>query len=163
MTSHCCFSMILWRTEAEMADQPSWGKSLALDLYDCDQDRLTDEHRLRIFVRELIEVIGMVAHGPCYVDRFGTGTLWGLSAMQFIETSSVSVHLDDHGGRAFVDIFSCKDFDAAKARRFAQDFFGAGRIRAVMLKRGGRAERGERYEPEPRSRAHVAVRSSRLA
>ncbi len=112
-----------------------WGKSLAINLYDCDPAKLVDENALRNFVKELIEVINMVAHGPCYVDRFGDGNLHGFSAMQFIETSSVTVHLDDKGGRAFIDIFSCKDFDTDKAQNFAKDYYGAKEIAVQVMDR----------------------------
>jgi len=118
-----------------MNNENFWGKSLALNLYDCDPAKLVDEDQLRNFVKELIKVINMVAHGPCHVDQFGEGSLHGLSAMQFIETSSVTVHLDDKGGRAFVDVFSCKDFDADKAAAFAQKYYGAKAIVAQVMDR----------------------------
>ncbi len=119
----------------EMNNKKSWGKSLAIDLYDCDHELLLDRRALRHFVQELVAVIKMQLHGPCRIDRFGSGSLHGLSAMQFIETSCVTVHLDDKGDRAFVDIFSCKDFDTNVARRFAREFYKAKRIKTTALTR----------------------------
>lgn len=112
-----------------------WGKSAAIDLRDCKHNRLTDPKLLQQFVRQLVKVVNMEAHGPCYIDRFGAGDLEGYSAMQFIETSSITVHLDEKGNRAFIDIFSCKDFDATKAKKFIKEFFKAKECTMTVLDR----------------------------
>ena len=112
-----------------------WGKSAAIDLTGCEHGRLTDPEVLKQFIAEVIPLIGMKAHGPCHVDRFGEGEIEGLSAMQFIKTSSIAVHLDEVGNRAFIDIFSCRDFDADAAAAFAKEFFGAGSVNVVVLER----------------------------
>ena len=53
----------------------------------------------------------MRAHGPLMLDRFGDDELEGWSAMQFIETSSITIHADEVFGRCFIDVFSCRPFD----------------------------------------------------
>lgn len=113
----------------------AWGKSVAIDLQGCTHERLVSPDLLKHFIAEVIELIGMEAHGPCYVDRFGDGDIEGISAMQFIKTSSITIHCDEVGNRAFVDIFSCKDFDAEKATTFATEFFGAARVKTTVLER----------------------------
>lgn len=80
-------------------DRLPWGKSIAIDLYDCPHERLIDPALLKQFIAEVINVVNMEAHGPCYVDRFGEGDILGYSAMQFIKTSSITVHLDEVGNR----------------------------------------------------------------
>lgn len=112
-----------------------WGKSIAIDLYNCAHERLIDPALLKEFVAEVIKIVGMEAHGQCYVDRFGDGEIEGYSAMQFIKTSSITVHLDEVGNRAFVDIFSCKDFEARPAEKYAKDFFRAKTSKVVELTR----------------------------
>jgi S-adenosylmethionine decarboxylase len=112
-----------------------WGLSQAINLHECDHDILVDEELLKKFVIELVKKIGMVAHGPCLVERFGEGALHGLSAMQFIETSSITVHLDDVGNRAFVDIFSCKHFDTDLSVKYAQEYFGAQSFSETVIDR----------------------------
>jgi len=77
----------------------------------------------------------MKAHGETIIDRFGVGKLEGWSAMQFIETSSITVHADEVDNRCFIDIFSCKDFDADKAEKFSKTFFGSLRTKMVVLER----------------------------
>lgn len=103
----------------------AWGVSVTVDLVGCPRERVTSGPLLREFVERLIPLIGMQAHGPCHVDRFGEGALEGWSAMQFITTSSIIVHLDEVECRAFIDIFSCKPFDVQIAETFAKDFFQA--------------------------------------
>lgn len=112
-----------------------WGKSVAINLTGCAHGRLTSPELLKEFVNGVIGVVDMEAHGPCYLERFGEGDLEGLSAMQFIKTSTITVHLDEVGNRAFIDIFSCKDFDPDKAVNFSQQFFSAQSARSAVLER----------------------------
>ena len=44
--------------------------------------------------------------------------------MQFIETSSITLHADEVGGRCFVDIFSSQAFDPDDAMAIAVEHFG---------------------------------------
>ena len=96
----------------------------ALDVHHCDRSRLADPVVIRRFVAALIAAIGMRAHGPLALDRFGDGELEGWSAMQFIETSSITVHADETWGRCFVDVFSCRPFDPDAAAAVAVEHFG---------------------------------------
>ena len=91
----------------------------AIDLHGCQRSRLADPDTIRRFVPALIDAIGMRAHGPLRLDRFGDDELQGWSAMQFIETSSITIHADETWCRCFIDIFSCKPFAAEKAAAIA--------------------------------------------
>jgi S-adenosylmethionine decarboxylase len=75
-------------------------------------------------VAAAIDAVGVRAHGPLHLERFGDGELEGWSAMQFIETSSVTVHADEVSGRCFVDVFSCKPFAAERAAAVTVAHFG---------------------------------------
>lgn len=101
-----------------------WGMLAAIDLHGCERSRLEDPGTLRRFVPSLINAIGMRAHGPLMLDRFGDGELEGWSAMQFIETSSITVHTDEVCDRCFVDVFSCRPFDSGAAAAVAVAHFG---------------------------------------
>jgi S-adenosylmethionine/arginine decarboxylase-like enzyme len=111
-----------------------WGMLAAIDLHDGDRTRLGDPDTLRRFVPALIDAIGMRAHGPLRIDRFGDGELEGWSALQFIETSSVTVHADEVFNRCFVDVFSCREFDPERAAELAVEHFG-GRATVRVLQR----------------------------
>ena len=101
-----------------------WGMLAAVDLHGCDQESLEDADHIRGFVATLVDAIEMRAHGPVLLERFGDGELEGWSAMQFIETSSITLHADEFGGRCFVDVFSCRPFDAERAAAVAVAHFG---------------------------------------
>lgn len=74
----------------------------------------------------------MKAHGAPQIERFGTGNLEGWSAMQFIETSTITLHTDEPGLRCFIDIFSCKPFDADHATMMAKEYFGGSALVRVI-------------------------------
>jgi len=97
-----------------------WGMLAAIDLHGCDCARLADPDTIRRFVPAVIAAIGMRAHGPLHLERFGHDELEGWSAMQFIETSSVT----EVWGRCFVDVFSCRPFEPNAAAAIAQEHFG---------------------------------------
>ena len=101
-----------------------WGMLAAIDLHDCDRARLADPDTVRRFVPAVIDAIGMRAHGGLALERFGDGELEGWSAMQFIETSSITLHADEVFGRCFVDVFSCRPFDPDVAAAIAAEHFG---------------------------------------
>ncbi len=101
-----------------------WGMLAAIDLHDADRLRLADPDCIRRMVPALIDAIGMLAHGPLMIDRFGNDELEGWSALQFIETSSITVHADEVFGRCFVDVFSCRAFDPDVAAAVVVAHFG---------------------------------------
>jgi S-adenosylmethionine/arginine decarboxylase-like enzyme len=111
-----------------------WGMLAAIDLHECDRSSLADPERIRAFVPSVIDAIGMRAHGPLSLDRFGDGELEGWSAMQFIETSSITIHADEVSRRCFIDVFSCREFDPKLAATIAVAHFG-GRLKVRVLRR----------------------------
>jgi len=113
----------------------NWGQLTSVDLFDCKKD-LTSGDCLKDFAANLCSEIGMKLHGEPVIERFGDGAVEGWSLMQFIETSTITVHLDEIGGRVFVDIFSCKNFDGKKAEDFCVGFWRAGRVEGKTVSRG---------------------------
>lgn len=111
-----------------MSNKP-WGQLLSLNLYDCDFKLLVSPKSLRKFCFKLCKKIKMIPYGPPIIKKFGKGKLNGYSLMQFIETSTITIHLDEFGLRAFIDIFSCKIFDINIAQKFSQEFFKAKRVK----------------------------------
>jgi S-adenosylmethionine/arginine decarboxylase-like enzyme len=112
------------RTDRAARTYAPWGTLAAIDLHGGDRTRLADPINIRRFVPTVIAAIGMRAHGPMMIDRFGNDQLEGWSALQFIETSSITIHADEVFGRCFVDIFSCRRFDPDAAAAIAVEHFG---------------------------------------
>ena len=114
----------------------NWGQLTIVDLFDCDKKILLNQEMLGVFSALLCKEIRMKPFGMPIVKRFGKGNLHGLSLMQFIETSSIVIHLDDRGGRAFIDIFSCKKFDEKKTEKFCKEYFKAEKSKVKTIFRG---------------------------
>jgi S-adenosylmethionine/arginine decarboxylase-like enzyme len=112
------------RTKRAGPTYPAWGMLAAIDLHGCERSRLADPDSIRRFVPALIAAIGMRAHGALMIERFGDDELEGWSALQFIETSSITIHADEVFGRCFIDVFSCRPFDPDTAAAIAVAHFG---------------------------------------
>lgn len=104
-----------------------WGKSVSINLSGCNS-HISNPAKIKEFVDILCREIRMKKFGPLHIEKFGSGDLEGYSCMQFIETSSITCHFDekkDKTNRAFIDIFSCKEFDEKKAIESCSKFFEA--------------------------------------
>jgi len=111
-----------------------WGKLASVDLVGCN-DKITKPQEIRRFCNGICNKIKMKKYGPIHLKRFGVGKLEGYSFMQFIETSSITAHFEEQQNpkKAFIDIFSCKDFDEKKAGEFCKSFFGANKAKIRVL------------------------------
>jgi len=112
-----------------------WGQSCSIDLHGCDNKLLKSPRAIKRFVSELCKLLNMKKSGATLVKRFGSGRLEGYSMMQFIETSSIVAHFDEFGNRAFLDVFSCKKYDAKVAAAFCKKFFKAKQSKVKNLHR----------------------------
>ena len=112
-----------------------WGLTAIINLYDCDDKKIKSPITIKKFIKEICSVISMQRHGETLIDRFGEGDLEGYSAMQFIETSSITAHFDEEENRAFIDIFSCKEFDTYLALEFCVSFFNAKKSKIEVIER----------------------------
>ena len=112
--------------------QEPYGQELILDLHNCDIARFT---RLDIeqFCKALCELIDME---PCelhFWDDLGVAEeeqqthpkTKGTSVVQFILTSTIVIHTLVLMKSAYVNIFSCKEFDTDETERFTAKWFGA--------------------------------------
>ena len=59
----------------------------------------------------------------------------GYSLVQLIETSAITGHFCDVSGDAYIDIFSCKDFDADAAIEVVRATFRPKHINFITLER----------------------------
>lgn len=114
----------------DSVQSPRFGQELVLDLAGCNPDTIQDPEAVRRWLIAVVDHIGMVRHGPARVERFGDGSLHGTTGIQLITTSSVTittaaVHAVDEDNSAFINIFSCRPFDPARATQFCVEFFAA--------------------------------------
>ena len=113
-----------------------WGKLVIINLYDCDKEIITNKKEIKLFIVELCKKLNMRKFGPTRIKRFGEDSLKGYSAMQFLSTSSITLHFDEEKDRAFIDIFSCRNFDSKVTEKFSKEFFKAKKSRKKILLRG---------------------------
>ncbi len=110
----------------------AYGVELILDLHGCDVSRFTREGIER-YCAELCELIDMEQCDLYFWDDVGivdeekqtNPKTKGTSAVQFILTSTIVIHTLDLMKAAYVNIFSCKEFDAEEAAAFTVKWFGA--------------------------------------
>ena len=112
------------RREYEAKD--AWGLHSAIDLHECNGDAIRDAERIKRFVVELCEKIGMKRFGECTVVNFGEDEkVAGFSMIQLIETSLISGHFANLTNNVYLDVFSCKYYNPSVVEDFAREFFEA--------------------------------------
>jgi S-adenosylmethionine/arginine decarboxylase-like enzyme len=108
----------------EEKKMPNYGKELILDLHECDTTKFTCEF-IQTYFEILCDLIDMKREDlHWWIDRRSTVPhLRGISAVQFIETSNVTIHALELLGNVYLNIFSCKDFDEKIVEKFSSRWF----------------------------------------
>ena len=119
-----------------------YGHELILDLHSCDNKTFNRESLDRFFTElcELIDMEKCVVHfwddyGVPFEERQTLPHTKGTSAICFILTSSIVVHTLDLMNAVYLNIFSCKEFEATAAEHFSREWFRAGSCRATFIQR----------------------------
>lgn len=103
-----------------------WGLLTSIDLHGCDPEKIASKEVITQFSIDLCEYIDMKRFGEPIVVRFGADPrVQGYSLAQLIETSLISGHFAEDSDRAFIDVFSCKEYPPRKTAEFCKEYFGA--------------------------------------
>ena len=111
----------------------NYGQEAIFDINSVSPD-FFKKKTIREFAEKLCDEIGM-KRGPSYMSHIwgeekedgihtkGEGAIKadGLSCVQFLYSSSVTIHALDEIEKVFINIFSCKTFDFEKAKKFIKD------------------------------------------
>lgn len=108
-----------------------YGKELVLDIHNCDTSKFnrTDiEKYIETLCDDIIDMERENLHWWDYEDdpngyKEAPSHLKGTSCVQFILTSTIVIHSLVDLRKIFINVFSCKDFDAEKAANFTKDYF----------------------------------------
>lgn len=116
-----------------------FGLHVMIDASGCKKEKLISQELVYDILNELPAEIEMTKISLPYVckwlDKFSKGTP-GISGFVMIAESHISIHTFPDQDHVFVDIFSCKNFNAEKAIKYILDAFEATKAEKNIIKRG---------------------------
>ena len=104
-----------------------FGSHLMVDCFECAPEKLTDSAAITAVLDEFPAKIGMTKISPPYVFRCDEKVKGGLSGVVLIAESHITIHTFPDQSQAFIDIFSCRDFNMSFAVEYLTNFFEAKR------------------------------------
>ncbi|MBI2541719.1 adenosylmethionine decarboxylase [Candidatus Woesearchaeota archaeon] len=116
-----------------------FGLHVTIDASGCNKRKLASQSLVYDILNKLPAKIGMTKMTLPYVakwlDKFSAGTE-GISGFVMIAESHISIHTFPDQDYVFMDIFSCKDFEAETAINYLVDAFEATKYSKNIVKRG---------------------------
>ena len=116
-----------------------FGLHVTIDASGCNKRKLASVTLVYDILNKLPEKIGMTKMTLPYVvkwmDKFSEGTE-GVSGFMMIAESHISIHTFPDQDYVFMDIFSCKEFEAEKAIKQLIGAFEATKYSKNIVKRG---------------------------
>ena len=120
-----------------------YGIETIIDLQGCDTTRFNRKNIKQYFLQacKLLDV----SPEDCYFwDDFRVPKekqqtnpkTKGTTAIQFILTSNITIHTLDILETAFINIFSCKDYNTELLEEFTVRFFGSSNHKTIVIERG---------------------------
>lgn len=119
-----------------------YGKELILDLHGCNIKSF-NRKTIKKFFRELCKEIKMTRCDLHFWDDLDVPTdekqtsphTKGISAVQFILTSNITIHTLDLLGNIYINIFSCKNFNVRDAESVCRRFFKGKIVNKQVIRR----------------------------
>src|SRR5438093_13531877 len=133
-----------------------FGPHLTLDLSECDLRKLSDHANVYSMLDALPDLISMHKISPPYAFVYKPKDKpeeWGVSGFVMISESHISIHTFPDKGHAFIDIFSCKQFDIHKAIAYLTRKFDSGHADKRL------PGRGKDYPPVVEAERNIVTRS----
>lgn len=112
-----------------------FGYHLMLDCSGCNKN-IESRQQIYDFTKELVHEIDMVAAGEPIIEHLLPGDpKQGYSMMQLITTSNICAHFMELDGTAYLDVFSCKEFDIEVAKSVFTKYFAPAKMRVNYITR----------------------------
>ena len=111
---------------------------VTIDGFGGDRHKLSDENLVRALLDRYPQDIGMTKIAPPHVFRY-VGKKpddWGVTGFVLIAESHISIHTFPEHNFVWVDVFSCKGFDARRLIDDVRDQFLLAEARTQVLSRG---------------------------
>lgn len=115
-----------------------WGHHAIFDCKQCDYTLTKNPTYIKNFIKQMLLITHMKAYGEPQIEHIivdDNQSINGYSAVQLMYTSSLVCHFLDNNGDAYIDFFSCKEFDIKLLKRCINKFFNPLQIRVRYLKR----------------------------
>ncbi|KAF0133428.1 MAG: S-adenosylmethionine decarboxylase [Candidatus Saganbacteria bacterium] len=129
-----------------------FGPHLMFDLYGCNKEKLSDMDLIFDTLDKFPTRMGMNKIMPPYVFKY-TGSVpedWGISGVVLIAESHITIHTFPDKDHAFIDIFSCKDFNTDFATSYMINLFEAKEHEVSLSARGAEFKKTTKHtEPKP--------------
>ena len=87
------------------------------------------------FSNDLVRRIDMKAFGGPVIQHFGEGNKAGYTLVQLIETSNIMAHFVEETNDIYLDVFSCKPYEAQEVLSCVKDHFRPTYIDHYVLQR----------------------------
>lgn len=111
-----------------------YGKHLLVSANQCN-DLIRDDRTIVRFLKDLVVKIEMVAFGEPFFQRFGEGVDIGVTAVQLIETSAITLHTNDESKDCYLDVLSCKLFSETVVLDYLKEVFAPKDVTFQLLMR----------------------------
>ena len=125
-------------THTGVEQQDFFGPHLMLDLGECNQQALENLDLVFDVLNQLPAKVGMTKITQPYVFKYH-GVVpedWGITGIVIIAESHISIHTFPEKRYVFIDLFSCKNFDVEKAKKYLIKIFGSKKAVVHEVKRG---------------------------
>jgi S-adenosylmethionine decarboxylase len=101
----------------------SWGIHSIHNIFKACPDKIRCATTIYNFNKALVKKIDMKAFGEPQIVHFGTGNKAGFTLSQLIETSNITAHFVEETNDFYLDVFSCKDFQAKDVESVINEYF----------------------------------------
>lgn len=120
-----------------------YGIEMIMDLYGCDTSKFNRKN-IKVYFLQACKLLGMSPEDYYFWDDFRipkerrqtNPKTKGITAIQFILTSNITIHTLDLMETVFINIFSCKDYNTKLLEEFTVRFFGSSNNRITLIERG---------------------------
>lgn len=113
----------------------AWGIHSIFNLYRCCPISIRNRNTIACFSADLVKRIDMVPYGPPQIVHFGVDGKAGYTLVQLIETSNIMAHFVEETNDAYIDVFSCKEYNTNDVLKCIQDYFKPVSVQVVRMER----------------------------
>jgi hypothetical protein len=118
-----------------------FGYEFIADCGECNYDKLHSLENIEAFIDELCEKISMKKMGPLHSQYLEDNEynkeldITGYRVCQFIETTSIVLHLCEHSRSVYINFFTCRAFTPNMVKKLIRNYFEPVSIRDYYLSR----------------------------